>query len=112
MRAPSRKGSPEIGQAPEKTRGKKAWGALSTAFRAKFAVWLLEKTHLRSDIFIVANFSAATKSCPILVDEIRLWLANTLKKTYGMAGCGRMAQRADESNQMMEADYQFDVNFA
>jgi hypothetical protein len=46
------------------------------------------------------------------VDEIRLSLANTLKKTYGMAGCGRMAQRADESNQMIEADYQFDVNIA
>jgi hypothetical protein len=46
------------------------------------------------------------------VDDIRLSLANTLKKTYGMAGCGRMAQRAAESNQMIEADYQFDVNFA
>lgn len=46
------------------------------------------------------------------MDEIRLSLASTLKKTYGMAGCRRMAQRADESNQMIEADYQFDVNFA
>ena len=27
------------------------------------------------------------------MDDIRLSLANTLKKTYGMAGCGRMAQR-------------------